>query len=221
MPQATTDGRVHIHARVQVDLDSFERPPCIGSSFPLGSDVMGEIEAIKTVSEVLETLNAEERARVLNWAQAKFGGGPEAATPAATSPPQATVASGRRPRSATARPPKKAKTVISMDKNPNLSPQGKPSAAQFAAEKAPSNVKQKGVVAIYYLRDIIGLSKVNTQSVFTFFKHVQWPVPADLTNTLHQAGTEGWLDTADGADVKLTLDGREPRRASATGEDNG
>jgi len=166
---------------------------------------MSEIEAIKAISEALEALDTDERTRVLSWAQSKFGGGAEANAAAMIQIPQATAGkSERRPQLATGKRPKKAKTVISMDKNLNLSPQGKRSAAQFAAEKAPSNVKQKGVVAIFYLREIITLSKVNVQAVFTFFKHVQWPVPADLRNILHQAGTEGWLDTADGEDLKLT-----------------
>lgn len=91
-----------------------------------------------------------------------------------------------------------------MDKTLNLSPQGKQSAAQFAAAKAPSNVKEKCVVAVYYLRDVVELPNVTAQAVFTFFKSVQWPTPADLKNTLQQAGTDGWLDTANSEDIKLT-----------------
>jgi hypothetical protein len=91
-----------------------------------------------------------------------------------------------------------------MDKSLNLSPGGKPSAAQFAAEKKPSNVKQKCVVAVYYLRETLGLDKVTASAVHTFFKTLNWPLPADLKNALQQAGSAGWLDTADAADIKLT-----------------
>ncbi|MDB5598294.1 MAG: hypothetical protein JWN71_338 [Xanthobacteraceae bacterium] len=90
-----------------------------------------------------------------------------------------------------------------MDKGLNLTPQGKQSAAQFAIAKAPSNVREKCVVAVFYLRDVIGLEKINVIAVFTFFKTVQWPTPADLKNTLQQAGSAGWLDTADSDDIKL------------------
>jgi hypothetical protein len=78
------------------------------------------------------------------------------------------------------------------------------SAVQFATEKSPTNLMQKCVVAVHYLRDTIEMEKVTTQAVFTFFKHLSWPVPADLKNTLQQAGTAGWLDTANSQDIKLT-----------------
>jgi hypothetical protein len=91
-----------------------------------------------------------------------------------------------------------------MDKSLNLTPSGKPSATDFATEKTPSNNYQKAVVAVYYLRETIGLSAVTVPGVFTFFKAVGWPAPTDLRNTLQKAGSEGWLDTADGDDIKLT-----------------
>lgn len=102
---------------------------------------------------------------------------------------------------------KKPKTILSMDKNLNLNPAGKPSAAQFAAGKSPTNVKEKCVVAAYYLRDVLAVEKVTAQGVLTFFKHLSWPVPADLKNTLQQAGSAGWLDTSDSEDIKITSSG--------------
>ncbi len=94
-----------------------------------------------------------------------------------------------------------------MDKSLNLTPSGKPSANDFVAAKSPTNVMQKAVVAAYYLRETIGMSKVTLEAVLTVFKHVGWIVPADLKNTLQQAGTQGWLDTADSQDIKLTSSG--------------
>jgi hypothetical protein len=102
---------------------------------------------------------------------------------------------------------KKGKSVMALDKSLNLSPSGKQSAADFANEKAPANVKQKCVVAVYYLREVVELSPITASSVYTFFKELSWPVPSDLKNTLQQAGTEGWLDTADSEDIKLTHGG--------------
>jgi hypothetical protein len=119
---------------------------------------------------------------------------------------------------------RKAKTMISMDKNLDLAPHGKTSAVQFANEKSPSNVKQKGVVAVYYLREFIRLPKVSAPAVFAFFKCVQWPVPANLKNVLHQAGTDGWLDTANGEEIRLTSMGENlvvhelPAKAKARGK---
>lgn len=164
---------------------------------------MSEGEAIKAIEDALDPLQADERSRVLAWVHLKYGGVPiPAAAPAAT--PAAPMAA---PAATKAKATKKAKTIIAMDKTLNLIPAGKQSAMDFAAEKAPTNVKEKGVVAVYYLRDIIGMEKVTAQAVFTFFKTVMWPVPADLKNVLQQAGTMGWLDTADSEDIKLTSSG--------------
>ncbi|WP_375462301.1 hypothetical protein [uncultured Enterovirga sp.] len=171
---------------------------------------MSEVKAIEAVDNALGALNPDERVRVLSWAQLKFG------APALIVPPvdQAGLAkpsaalmplpANPGTTSAKGKTSKKSKTIISMDKSLNLSPPGKQSAGQFAAAKLPTNVKEKCVVAVYYLRDTIEIEKVTAQAVFTYFKHLQWPVPADLKNTLQQAGTAGWLDTADSEDIKLT-----------------
>lgn len=170
---------------------------------------MNEVKAIEAVANALDPLDPEERARVLGWAQLKYGVPAQVgfahqspakpvATPAATSPA---------PGAAKAKTPKKTKTILSMDKGLNLSPAGKVSAVDFATEKVPANGKEKCVVAVHYLRDVIEVEKVTAQGVLTFFKTVGWPVPADLKNMLQQAGTEGWLDTADSNDIKLTSSG--------------
>lgn len=165
---------------------------------------MSEVKAIEAVDNALGALDQEERARVLGWAQLKYGA-PAKIGAAPQQPPAQPAAPANAPTNiAKVKGSKKPKIIISMDKNLNLSPQGKASAVQFAAEKLPTNTKEKCVVAVYYLRDVIEMKKVTAQAVFTYFKHLQWPVPADLKNTLQQAGTAGWLDTADSEDIKLT-----------------
>jgi hypothetical protein len=162
---------------------------------------MSEVKAIEAVDNALAALDPDERARVLGWAQLKYGPAnrePAPAQPTPPAPPKTEV------NTAKAKGSKKAKTIISMDKSLNLSPPDKTSAVQFATAKSPTNVMQKCVVAVYYLRDTIEVEKITVQAVFTFFKHLSWPVPADLKNTLAQAGTAGWLDTANSNDIKLT-----------------
>lgn len=170
---------------------------------------MSEVKAIEAIDTALGALDPAERERVLEWAQKKFGG-PYIPT-VAHHPVPTQPASHAAPASGTtktkAKATKKAKTILSMDKSLNLNPPGKQPAAQFAAEKSPTNAKQKCVVAAYYLRDVIQVEKVNAAGVLTFFKHLQWPVPADLKNILQQAGTAGWLDTSDSDDIKITSSG--------------
>jgi len=165
---------------------------------------MSEVKAIEAVDNALGALDPEERARVLGWAQLKFGAPAKIGAGAQQQPPAQPAPVNPPADSTKSKAPKKPKTIISMDKNLNLSPSGKPSAVQFAAEKSPTNFREKCVVAVYYLRDVIEMEKVTVQAVFTYFKHLQWPVPADLKNTLQQAGTAGWLDTADSEYIKLT-----------------
>lgn len=166
---------------------------------------MSEVKAIETIDNTLSALAPDERARVLGWAQQKFGSSaqinPTTHHSATAQPNPTTPANSTNVRAKTS---KKVKTIISMDKSLNLSPSGKVSAVQFATGKSPTNAMQKCVVAVYYLRDTIEMEKVTTQAVFTFFKHLGWPAPADLKNTLQQAGSAGWLDTADGQDIKVT-----------------
>lgn len=89
----------------------------------------------------------------------------------------------------------------------DLFPKGKVSAIDFAKEKSPSNALHKGVVAIFYIRDVLGYQKVGIPQVAAFFKGAGWQMPSDLANTLQQAGTAGWLDTADSSDIKITSTG--------------
>lgn len=170
---------------------------------------MNEIEALQAIDTALSALGPDERTRVLGWAQAKYGtpieitlasnASPTLAHPAATSLAISKTKSGSNGKSS-----KRSKSIISMDKSLNLSPPSKQSAVQFGGEKSPGNVIQKSVVAAYYLRHVIELEKVTVEGVFTFFKTLSWPVPTDLKNTLQQAGTQGFLDTSNNQDIKLT-----------------
>jgi len=168
---------------------------------------MSEVKAIEAIDNALSALDPDECARVLAWAQLKYGAAarinPATDQPAPT-PPTAPAPANAPINRAKVKSSKKAKTIISMDKSLNLSPPDTVSAVQFATEKSPTTVLQKCVVAVYYLRDTIKMEKVTAQAVFTFFKHLSWPVPADLKNTLQQAGSVGWLDTSDSENIKLT-----------------
>lgn len=175
---------------------------------------MSEIDAMKALEDAFENLDSDARERVLIWATSKFA----KAVKVSQAPEQPTIPqhSGKTAPPKSSTPSKKKaggssgsgkKTIITMDKGLNLTPSGKKSALDFVGEKKPSNVKEKCVVAAYYLRDIIEAPNVNVSGVYTFFKQVSWPVPADLKNTLQQAGTEGWLDTADSDNILITPHG--------------
>ena len=167
---------------------------------------MEEIDAMQSVAVSLEKLPPDAQQRVLAWAISKFvPGGALPIMPQVApngNPEQKSGKAEAKPKSA--KSGKKTKTTISMDKNLNLVPSGKPSAMDFQKEKAPSNAPQKCVVAAYYLREFTEASEVTASGVYTLFKTVGWKLPTDLRNTLQQAGTKGWLDTADAENILVT-----------------
>ena len=174
---------------------------------------MDELEALKQIDEALSALDDAAKVRVLSWANQKFASG---SLPTATiSMPSGTPKPAPKSNDEkAAKGSKKPKSILAVDKNINLFPKYKPSAVEFASEKSPSNAKQEGVVAIYYVRETLGYEKVGISQVAAFFKAVAWPMPADLANTLQQAGTEVVKLGFGGADVEWGCSGGQ-RRAKA------
>lgn len=171
--------------------------------------INSEIDVMKIIDEALSSIDAEAQARVLNWTNSKYLGVSNASQKNVnlqhTAKSEQSFTSVKKP--VKSKPAKKSKIIIKQVKELNLHPQEKKSAQDFVAEKQPTNTKQKCVVALYYLLNILELEKVGIDHIYTFFKGVNWPAPANFANTLHQAGTEGWLDTKDSTDYKITSSG--------------
>lgn len=171
---------------------------------------LDEVDAIKAVAVALEKLDAEARDRVLGWANAKYGTvSLTTVTPKKDKDSSARNTDNRENTGGAkvSRSTKRSKSIIKIDKTLNLSPSGKQSAEDFVKEKSPTNVKQKSVVAAYYVREVLEQEKITVEQIAAIFKGVGWPLPADLKNILQQAGTEGWLDTADSQDIQITSSG--------------
>ncbi|WP_226698577.1 hypothetical protein [Qipengyuania flava] len=167
---------------------------------------MDELDAMKAVGTSLEQLPKDAQQRVLTWAISKFAH--EGSLPPAGQVAE-SVGGSTKPKKSTStpkasKPGKKAKITLSMDKTLNLVPSNGPSASAFQIEKSPSSVVQKCVVAAYYLREHSNATSVTANGVYTFFKTVGWKLPTDLKNTLQQAGSKGWLDTADSENILIT-----------------
>jgi hypothetical protein len=77
----------------------------------------------------------------------------------------------------------------------------------FVEEKAPGSQVEKVLIAVYWLSRRAAISPVTIDHVYTAFKTVSWPVPADLANKLSQAGTKGWLDSRSRDDLKVVVGG--------------
>lgn len=172
---------------------------------------MDEIQALKSIDDALSKLDETARKRVFDWVSSKYDFQPkelnhrydqsvEHSKVIENPPPQKL-------RRAKTKGKKTSKITLKMIKELNLKPQGKKSLRDFIEEKSPSNAKQKCTVAIYYMKNIMNIEHVSVDHVYTAFKSSEWPVPANLPNTLHQAGSEGWLNTADIENLLVTPSG--------------
>jgi hypothetical protein len=102
----------------------------------------------------------------------------------------------------------KKSSALTMDKSLNLKPKGKKSITDFMDEKCPSSVMEKSTACVYFLRNELEIAPVTENHVYTCFKRLGWRIPKDLRNMMAQAASkQGWIDTSDYADIKVTPHG--------------
>jgi hypothetical protein len=64
------------------------------------------------------------------------------------------------------------------------------------------------VAAVYYLKEIAGVSPVTVDHVYTCYRDQGWPLPADPGQALRLTATKKrFLDTGDRDDIRLTSTG--------------
>jgi hypothetical protein len=167
-----------------------------------------DLDALKDVDEALGKIDEQSRARVLSWVSAKYLGTPlqqSQGSGAGVVDPEVDQGGGKQQKGkAKPKAAKKAKASYKQLKELNLKPTGKKSAADFVSEKNPSNNLHKCIVALYYFVNEMEVDQVSVDHIYTFYKVMGWPVPADLVNTLQQTGSKGWSDTSTKTDLKIT-----------------
>jgi hypothetical protein len=163
---------------------------------------MEELEALTAIDEILSKVpDADSKARILRFAWDKH---------APNSKKIATSLPKQPPKKAPHKPQRKkaTKTKPTLLGNLNLTPEGKKAFKDFASNKNPTNLREKCLLAVYYLKNEIGLQQVSVDHIYTCFKDVKWKLPADLHNTLSETSSRhAWLDTSDYSGIKLTLRG--------------
>lgn len=166
-----------------------------------------EGDAFKAIDEAMADLDMSAQQRLVTWVNSKFGSGGQVETAKVAS---ANGAKGTAPKAVghqKSTTGKKVKAVMKVLKDLDLRPKDKETASVFVGKKQPGNNKQKCVVAIYYMGHVLELAEITSAHVYTFFKELNWPLPSNLMNTMHQAGTDGWLDTSNASDLKVTTRG--------------
>jgi hypothetical protein len=124
-------------------------------------------------------------------------------TPKPAAAKAATSNGGKKPKRRTASAPKQVKDL-------QLSPKGKTSLKDFAAEKKPATNHDRNVLSVYYLFKTADVAPISIDHVYTCYREMSWRVPADLANSLAMtASKKRFLDTADLQDIKLMHRGEE------------
>jgi len=168
-----------------------------------------ELDVMKIIEENLSQISdPATRDRILNWAWAKFSSQPHD-SPVEENKSKSTkkTKSGKKAGNATKRKTGKSKPNLTIVKDLNLKPNGKKAFVNFAKEKAPNNDNEKCTVSVYYLKNELG-ETVSSNHVYTCFKDAGWRLPVDLYSRLRKvASANGWLDTSDGSDIKITPHG--------------
>lgn len=166
--------------------------------------LVSEIDAIKIIDETLAKVdNQETRDRILNWAWDKY------ASPKSNPDVLIEKTIKNNPKIPKKRKGgKKSNHTVSQVKDLNLKPDGKKSFKDFVQNKAPESISEKCAIAVYYLKNEIGLEEVTPNHVFTCFKNVNWRPPSDLYLSLAYTSSEkAWLDTSDMMNIQMTPNG--------------
>lgn len=171
---------------------------------------MKELEALSKIDEIMSLVDDNEAIkRIIRWVNDKYSKEEFKEAKIETSSESSKPSTTRRISKKTKSPGKstrttaKSKNSYTVVKDLVLTPSGKQSFQDFYNEKKPRSVKKKCVVCVYYLSNTIELN-VSISHIFTCFKTAGWRLPANLKNMLHQAASEGWLDTKDQDNIKMT-----------------
>ena len=88
----------------------------------------------------------------------------------------------------------------------NFRPPGKPSLKDFYAGKSPSDNQSQVTVLIYYLQKILECKGITTNHLYSAFKDVGVRTPSDIGKIVRNtASRKGWVDSSEGADLKVTV----------------
>lgn len=144
------------------------------------SDITGEVDAIRAVLSALAPLDDASRARVLQYAQQRFGSN--------ASPPASTV------EAATLAPPTGGPTRLTDIRS-------------LREEKQPGNAIEMAALVAYYLADLAPseerTSSVDVAGLTKYFKQAGYPLPKTPSMTLVNAKSSGYLDAVSRGQYRL------------------
>jgi len=101
---------------------------------------------------------------------------------------------------------KRKPPTLSLVKELDLRPKGKESWRVFYESKAPQKQIDKITLAVYYLCNVLEISGVTANHVYTCLKDVSVKIPNDLPQTMRNiANSRGIIDVSNSSDIKITI----------------
>lgn len=141
-----------------------------------------EIAAIEALVTALEPLSDDARARVLDYTLKRLGMREVPASPALAQPHSADET----PDSPTPSPAQPGRAVVDI--------------RTLRDEKAPQSANEMAAVAAYYLAEAAPYEErkdtITSADLERLFKQASYPLPSRITNTLPNAASAGYFDTA-------------------------
>ncbi len=98
---------------------------------------------------------------------------------------------------------------FSLDRDLNLRPKGKESLKEFANKYDISSAQKQIVVIVYYFSEVLDMSDINGNHVYTGLDALDIPIPSRLDNMISQTkSTNGFLNYKSYDDISLSTKGR-------------
>ena len=76
---------------------------------------------------------------------------------------------------------------------------------EFYSSFTLKSSKQRNLVFIYYLEKKLELSPITPAHVFTCYRHVGAKIPTAFVQSLYDTARNGWIDTSNASDLKVTV----------------
>lgn len=104
---------------------------------------------------------------------------------------------------------KKSSDTLIILKELDLRAKGKKSFSEFFEEKRPSASNEFNSVAVYYLAEILELTGITPNHVYTCYKEATQRLPVAFVQSLRDTAIKnGYIDTADINNIKISIRGK-------------
>lgn len=144
-----------------------------------------------------------------------------------SSTPRAELESGTAASTSKIRKPRRGATKKSFNivRNLNFAPEGKQSLADFVSTKKPRTKHEMNLAACYYLKEMMEIEGITVGHVLAVYQACSWSASPQPDTSLRKTASQmGWIDTANGNDMKVAWSGENyiqtkmPSSASQNGD---